>query len=69
MEKSVRNRARVMITTLGGDSSSPMAWRSMDSTTTMRTKQVMQTSTAWMKPSAVSPRKMRNALAISGDCS
>ena len=53
MTKKVRNRLSPMITWLGGAACVPSAWRSSDSTMTMRVKPVISSSTAGRKLSAV----------------
>ncbi|MCY1551450.1 hypothetical protein D9M68_877830 [compost metagenome] len=50
---SVRNSERPTITWLGGADCVPSAWRSSESTITMRVKPVMSSSTAGRKESAV----------------
>jgi hypothetical protein len=51
--KKVRNRLRPTITWLGGAACVPSAWRSSDSTMTMRVKPVISSSTAGRNDSAV----------------
>ena len=51
--KKVRNSDSPTMTWLGGAVGVPMAWRSSDSTITMRVKAVIISSTAGRKPSAV----------------
>jgi len=53
MMKKVRNSDRPTITWLGGACMVPMAWRSRDSTMTMRVNDVIISSAAGRKVSAV----------------
>ena len=53
MTKKVRNSARPITTWFGGAACVPSAWRSSDSTMTMRVKLVISSSTAGRKLSAV----------------
>jgi hypothetical protein len=55
MVKSVRKSARLISTVLGGVSCMPIAWRSIDSTITMRTKDVTHTRNAGARLSTVRP--------------
>ena len=55
---SVRNSDSPTITWLGGEACVPSAWRSSDSTMTMRVKPVISSSTAGRNASAVSTSRV-----------
>ena len=67
IEKAVSSRASATSTWLGGVSGIPKAWRIIDSTTTMRTNEVMQTSRAGISAIIVRMRAMRITLAVGAD--
>ena len=58
MTKKVRNRDSPITTWFGGADCVPMAWRSSESTITMRVKPVIMSSTAGRKDKAVKNSKV-----------